>query len=221
MHSPIALLKTLFLTVLCFVLLVPNSSEACSPPEPPKPFEKDPAASADLVAPPRPIVEHLGTQYFEAESEACTPSGSTCGPRPETWIATVSIRSTDNATPENKMAFEYQVVGGDLPKGLQLPTTPTYLPSGGNVTSFDYQDARAFSVDIQVIAIDANGNRSEPTVFTLSQQGESGCSVPSRRHGATMGWFLVLGALILSVRSRRSKRARVVLPGHEMRKRAD
>ena len=134
--------------------------------------------SEDTVAPSVPalglpsVVRGRGPRGFLNQSvTSCDSSG---------WIELTASSDDDEALPE-ELAFDVDLVEGDLPEGLVLPEGPmTYFPPETLLwvwidEATDEQEP--FSFVVAVRAVDQAGNTGEAAEVTLADPGSSkGCA---------------------------------------------
>lgn len=118
------------------------------------------------------------------------------------WIE-LTATSTDDMTPAEALAFDVELVEGELPDGLVLPDGPmTYFTP--ETLSWvwvdgDTNDQEPLSFVVAVRAVDQAGNTSDAAEVTIEDPGSSGgCS--------TSPFGGLLGALIAAASLRLNRR---------------
>lgn len=153
------------------------------------PWRADPAHAADRVAPGQPDVAAAEVQR-QAESGGCGMAG--CG---NIASIRVDVTATDDRAAAEVIGYEVTVVGGEPPAGLDLAREGRVVAPGGELRFFFDYSAPGFSVDLELRAVDLNGNVGAPVVVTVTDRddGDGGC-MAARTHGL-VGCGLVLLAL--------------------------
>ena len=93
---------------------------------------------------------------------------ASCGPGPAYVL--LDLTTTDDMTPAERIGYKFAIVGGQPPKNFlydQILTVDPYSRSGTELgLSFDRRSA-PFSFDLEITAIDQNGNESVPVVIEI------------------------------------------------------
>ena len=112
----------------------------------------------------------------------------------------VAVVATDDRASSSRLGYTLAVVaGGDLPRGLQLPSVDIIAdPHGTRWLRFDPNDD-GFDFELEVRVVDLNGNVSEPSITRIADGAGGGCSTAPAGDAA-----LVLLALAATLRRRRS-----------------
>jgi hypothetical protein len=205
-RSPRATLVFVLSTVFA-VVTIEQASLACSYGSPPA-LVLDPQAQASDTTPPSvPVanVESIRRGQGPTTYANCSQSVSSCDDFGSIGIA---LTATDDQAPTDKMGYRVEVVAGQLPDGLALPTGPVLL-TGGHLYlhwidgATDDQEAVSFTLAIR--AVDLAGNTGPPANVEVSDGG-SGCSLVGRRIGSS--WAATVVLLLMAARFlRRSRRA--------------
>jgi len=172
-----------FLVVACS--LVGNSEQMLDP------------AQANDTTPPSAVT--VSAMLNRSPDRSGCNEASSCGD-----LASIGIEvlASDNATPKERLGYELRLVGGEPPRGFQLPTAAV-TPNAIDTLYFyyDYADHSGFSMDIEIRARDLNGNLGPPMVLTIEEEPEGGCEAePAPALGIGM---LVAFATVLRRRRRR------------------
>ncbi|MGN6108822.1 MAG: MYXO-CTERM sorting domain-containing protein [Kofleriaceae bacterium] len=179
------------LTLAATIGLAPRPADACDLVSN-RPHERDPAHAADTVAPSAPRI--VDTTVGRSEDDAGCGAYGSCGSYG--WFQ-IEMQAFDDATPADRIGYQVRLIGGVLPAGLTLPTTPLFGEYG--LTFYFDIDAPSFVADLEVRAIDLNGNLGPPTVVTIADHvDDGGCAAGGRTRpiaGAGVA-LLVLGMLV-------------------------
>jgi uncharacterized protein (TIGR03382 family) len=153
----------------------------------------DAAYASDTVAPT--AVTASAVIYRSADDTGCG-GASSCG---DIASIAISVAATDDAAPADQLGYQLRVVGGDPPRGLNLPTAPVMPYSGEDVyVYFDYGDRSGFSFDLEIRARDLNGNLGPATVITVAEPADGGgCSTGGDGKLPALGGALLALALVL------------------------
>jgi hypothetical protein len=139
---------------------IPRPVGACSLAAPNGgPHELDPAESSDTVAPG--AVDVQVSLYDGQRERGC--SQSTCGDLPP--AVHLVITSSDNRTPPELLGYRLRVVRGQPPVGSQIPSEA--VRTTGNLIYFNHSEDDSFDFDLEVRAVDLNGNLGPATVVTI------------------------------------------------------
>lgn len=93
---------------------------------------------------------------------------ATCGPGPAYVV--LQLSAVDDLTPANRIGYKFALVGGQPPKQLQYDQTllvDEYSASGTELGLMFDRASGPFSFDLEITAVDQNGNESEPIVITI------------------------------------------------------
>jgi MYXO-CTERM domain-containing protein len=152
----------------------------------------DAAYANDTVAPS--MVTAAAIVHRSADDVGCA-GASSCG---DIASIAVSVAATDNAAPIDKLGYQVRVVDGDVPAGLNIPVQPVTTYGGDDLYFyFNYGDRTGFVFDLEIRARDLNGNLGPPTVITVGEPGEGGCSTGSGDKLPALAGVLVALALVL------------------------
>jgi MYXO-CTERM domain-containing protein len=191
-------MKGVFALVLATsTLIVSRPSRACSPLGNVE-HDLDPAYVNDTVAPSAPVVT-LG----DVAPPPRRPTGGGCG---SSYVELV-VEATDDRAPANGLGYDVTILTPDTPLN---DDTRIVRGFGGHSLYVGFthvpDDLTGFQLDVEVRAVDLNGNVGEPTAFStyielpalVVDEDDGGCSAG----GASPGW-LGLAALALLRRRRR------------------
>lgn len=160
-------------------------------------FVPDLSTAGDVTPPSATTIESIKwSSDDDDEVEAsCDLVADTC----HGVILSVRFQATDDITPAQRLGFKVKLISGEPPEDFELGP----MPIEGSEARFAYSlPASAFSMELEVQAIDLNENLGPPTRFTVSQ--------PAHRHSqaplASMQWLgLVALAGVLGGRRRRRR----------------
>lgn len=164
------------------------------------PFILDQSTPDDVTPPSATTVVSISRGIVEddPESEASCTTGDTSG-YCLGGVLIVQFQATDDMTPAHRLGFVVRIISGTWPKDFSLG--PRRI--GGSVGRFTYSlPARAYSLELEVQAIDLNENLGPPTRFTVTQPEHEHSQAPL----ASMQWLgLVALAGVLGGRRRRRR----------------
>jgi len=141
---------------------IPRPSGACSPVEDDYgPHDRDPAFVTDTVAPS--AVDATYDVYRSSGGGGCANS---CG----SGFSTIqlSVHATDDRTSSERMGYRFTIVGGQPPPRILFPTGDRISSYGQFNWRFDPDYDGAFSFDVEIRAVDLNGNLGPATIVTLA-----------------------------------------------------
>ncbi len=121
----------------------------------------------DSTPPTQPSVSYsiLWTAQAHGGSVGCTAS---CGPGPAYVL--LELGAADDKTPAERIGYKFAIASGRPPKNLQydqILTVDPYSRSGTELgLAFD-TDSGPFSFDLEITAVDQNGNESVPVVIEI------------------------------------------------------
>jgi hypothetical protein len=174
-----------------------------------QPLVLDPQAQASDSAPPSvptAAVESITSGKGPVrDSSGCGESASSCD---DLGRISLTVSATDDQTAAASLGFQVELVAGNLPAGLTLPTGAVlllgqYLFLHWIDGASDDQEAISFSLAIR--AVDLAGNVGPPVTVQVSDPGSGGCSVAARRVG--WSWPASVLAVLLAARLLRRRRS--------------
>lgn len=177
-----------FVLVALLAVALPRPADSCSI-SVPSPHQKDPQHATDVTPP---------SATFVTTSRVESSDGGGCCGGARRWIE-LGLVASDDKTSADELGYKLTVVGGEPPRNF--PETQTLQYGGDRMpVSVDFEDA-AFAFDLEIRAVDLNGNEGPPVVVEIAFQAESsGCSTSSELPVWAM---FVIGALALAIRRRR------------------
>jgi hypothetical protein len=116
-------------------------------------------------------------------------------------LAAVSLQV---AAPVERFGFLVRHVSGELPGKLMLPTVPVRFYGDWLQFRFYSEDTNGFDIELEISAVDLNGNVGAPTLFEVSEG--AGCSSSPRSSSTSQ--LVVLASLMLMRRRARRRRSR-------------
>ena len=144
------------------------------------PHQLDPAATGDRTPPTLDAAPAVVIKRGPSPQQGCTGGSATsCD-----GIGSISITPVvrDDRTPIEQMGFRVRMVSGSLPDGLSLPSGDVRGFSG--VLYLHWSDGtednhEAFSVTLEIVAVDTAGNASAPVAVVIADggEGDGGCRV--------------------------------------------
>ena len=189
--------------VAALLVADPQVADACSF-APNETHELDPAFTNDVTPPGAPTVTPKVHRWEYPSS--CFDIG----------LLSVSVGATDDATPAERMGYRFRVLSGDPPDRLGISADAIRPPVLDGTESvglfFNYMDA-GFEFELEVRAVDLNGNEGPPTVVFIADPDENsndgtGCSATRSSSSNALASLLVLGVLLLALRPRRASASR-------------
>lgn len=189
----------LALSVLFLIDLVPRPAGACSLAGNGI-HQVDPAHAADTTPPGAVTATGLAIERYQDSSAPCVAG---CGDR---GYITFEPSASDDATPAELVGYQLRVVRGTPPRGLQDVEDYAITTYGGPAYFYFDYDAPGFDFDLEVRAVDLNGNLGPPLILQIADAPESeGCAAGSGRHPLAT-WGFAIAALAFVLRRRRAKR---------------
>jgi hypothetical protein len=181
------------------VTLAPRPADACSIVTSDR-LVLDPAYADDTVAPGPTTVATPEVVRYPA-NEGCT--GLDCSPN---FVVLRPLASDDRA-PAARLGFRLRVIGGELPHDLWIGPEPLVPDGAGEVYLYFSDDDRGFAFQLEVQAVDLNGNAGPPVIVTVVGPAvdDGGCSTGGAR-GATGLGLVALAGLVASRGRRRGRR---------------
>lgn len=160
------------------------------------PFSPDADTPRDVTPPSATTVVNISRYIEDEESEASCTTGYSSG-YCLGGVLVVRFQATDDMTPADRLGFVVRIISGTWPKDFSLGPNPI----GGSEGRFTYSlPAKAYSLELEVQAIDLDENLGPPTRFTVSQPEHEHSQAPL----ASMQWLgLVALAGVFGGRRRR------------------
>ncbi len=157
------------LLVIALAPSIPRPIGACSLEPRDGGIWREEPVEADTQAPTQ-LTATYGVDWPEDGSSVACGGGGGCGPGPAYFVFHLSAVD-DNVTAEG-LGYRFVVVGGQPPRGLEtasqaLMPDPFAQGEGAEIGISFSRDAGHFSFDMQITAIDRNGNESEPIVIEI------------------------------------------------------
>lgn len=151
--------RHLALALIVLAPSIPRDSGACSPLQiNGGEWTHEPLAGD--VEPPIAVTASYEIKRFPISE------GTGCGDAPcGGWtFVLLDLASTDDRTPADRIGYRFAIASGQPPEGLYIGQT--WLASDGELGLRYYGDG-AFSFDLEITALDQNGNESEPVVISI------------------------------------------------------
>lgn len=161
--------------------------------------QRDPMHASDATPPAAPVIVDARVYRTEDDGDALGCSNiAGCG---SYGVIMVDADTADDATPEEQIGYQVRLVSGTLPRGMELPSEA--VTGWGELYFYFDHEAPGFEAEIELRAVDLNGNMGAPVTFVIGDAPRSeGCATS----GAAGSW-LVLGAALLVLVRRRNSRA--------------
>ncbi len=148
------------------LVIAPRTASPCSFPAAGE-FAVDAAFGSD-VTPPGAVTASATVARYPDPHSSCFDIAQ----------VVLEVAATDDAAPADRIGFQLQLAGGNPPLGLQLPAMPVTLETTGTslLLFFDYRDQDGFAFDLEIGAIDLNGNVGPKTVLAISETASEAAS---------------------------------------------
>ena len=160
-------MRRLALLALILAPSIPRPTGACSAlPDNAGEHAVDTAFATDLVPPSVVTVAMAVDRNPGSGSGGC--GGAACSDRSN--VVFLSVDATDDRAPSSQLGYQLTVVAGQVPSGMTIPTTAVGAIDGDLRLWFP-SDTRAIAFDLEIRAVDLNGNLGPATVITISDPG--------------------------------------------------
>jgi hypothetical protein len=184
------------------LVAIPTPAEACSRVGNGS-WQADAAQAGDTTPPSATVVSAFVTRD-KGDSGGCLGTSS-CGSFAAIHL---DVQATDDRTSPEEIAFEVRVVGGTAPTNFDPSRDGRVLPAFGTELIFNFQfSSPSFAVDLEVRAVDANGNLGPPVVITVEDTvDEGGCAISRQEPSGTgnlVGFGLLAFATAFALRRHR------------------
>jgi len=114
----------------------------------------------------------------------------------------ITLRSTDDRTSSDELGYRFELIAGDPPKGMTIPTEVVRGFAGDY--HFSWIDGRSrgqeeFAFTLRARAVDRGGNESAPIEIAIHDGGRLGCATlgGSPDAGSVLLFVMVVGVLWL------------------------
>jgi hypothetical protein len=127
----------------------------------------DPAFSTDKTAPGAVEANVFDLVHHEDDGDGggCGTHVASCG---SFGSLTIDVSATDDTAPAEKIGYRLRMIGGDAPRGLNLPMQDV-RPFGSQLQLYFDVDDYDFEFQLEISAVDLNGNVGAPTVLRIVQ----------------------------------------------------
>lgn len=156
-----------YLALLALVLApsIPRPSGACSVDSGHGGDHRlDPAHATD-VTPPGAVTADFVLFYDEEEDDSI--GCNSCGGGDYSRIQ-LALAATDDRTEADRLAYTFAITAGQPPGGIDLPFNPRFTAYDGGIQLQISREDRDFAFQLEVRAVDLNGNVGAPTVITIT-----------------------------------------------------
>jgi len=196
------------LLVFLAVTGIAPAALACDPVPEPTEYLARPALAAEDTTPPS--TPEIGEAILRQRRPELLETQSRCGSLSSFQIVFAPSSTDDRTAPEN-IGYELEVVDGEPPSALHLPTTPVRFQYDWAVADrfvFGFGESNEdVRFSLRVSAIDEAGNRSSASALVLVT-GEAGCSLAGQAGlaGSLPTAAPLFGLLLLRLGRRRRPR---------------
>lgn len=157
-------MRRLALLLLVLAPSLPRPTGACSAlPDNAGEHVVDTAFATDLVPPSAVTVAIAVEREPGSGNGGC--GGAACSDRSN--IVFLSVDATDDRAPSARLGYQLTVVAGQVPSGMIIPTTAVGAIDGDLRLWFP-NDTKAIAFDLEIRAVDLNGNVGPATVVAIS-----------------------------------------------------
>src|SRR5688572_29169459 len=127
----------------------------------------DSAFSADKTAPGAVTASVFDLVHHEndGDSGGCGTHVASCG---SFGSITIDVSASDDQASAEKIGYRLRVIGGDAPRDLNVPMQDV-RPFGTQLQLYFDVDDHDFDFQLEISAVDLNGNVGAPTVLTIAQ----------------------------------------------------
>ncbi len=115
----------------------------------------------------------------------------------------IDFDAGDDRTAARELGYELTIVSGDS-GGIATPPGVYAWWEPGVVQLGTRDDGQDVDFVVSIVAVDLNGNRSEPLLVHVADHGGMGCSLGRVRGGHTSALLVALAALVGIRRRRRA-----------------
>lgn len=150
---------------------------------------KDAAQADDATPPTAPTVDVEVTKY----DQGCGSNG---------LALELTMKATDDRAPAERIGFVIAVASGNI--SIDFDPGPI-VPYDGPVSFYFDEDELPFAGELEVRAIDLNGNIGPPTIVAVSSTASSRTRFASVRGAAPLVTFGMLGLALVIARRRRRR----------------
>lgn len=146
----------------------------------------------DTAAPTMP--ENLGVTITRGTAGGCS-SASSCD---DIGIVGLRLSSQDDRTPTDKIGYRLELVGGEVPRGMTIPSFAVSGSGGSLIFGWNDGSTRSqeeFAFTLRARAVDRAGNESPPLEISIHNGGRRGCAAAggSSNFGALPIFVLLYG----------------------------
>jgi hypothetical protein len=143
---------------------IPTLTGACSlVPENGGVHALDAQYATDAIAPTITSADTYVVRPGEPAGCACESAG--CGD--SRWFVRLYMAAADDRAGEYELGYKFRVIGGQAPASLVLPTETVRSSTGEVLLLLSKQERGAIAFDLEIRAVDLNGNESAPTVVSV------------------------------------------------------
>jgi hypothetical protein len=143
----------------------------------------------DISAPTMPkIVE---TRIVRGTDGGCSTTHSSCD---DIGKVVVTLSSSDDRTPADKLGYRFELVSGEVPEGMAIPTFAMAGYSGTFYFTWVDGSTRGqeeFAFTLRARAVDFGGHESPPIEIAVHNGGRMGCTTTGS-NGNSGDWPLLL-----------------------------
>lgn len=156
--------------------------------------------TADTTPPSAPTAEVTGVFRSEDDSQGCVGATSSCGSIASIHLA---VSATDDTATADQIGYEITLVGGEPPAGFDPSREGRVVPFGDELNFYFDFDAPSFSMDLEIRAVDGNGNLGPPVVLTVEDEIDQSGGCAAGANGNLVGFGMLAFATAFALRRRR------------------
>lgn len=158
-------MRRLALLMLLLAPSLPRPVGACSPALRDGGWHSnDPAYATDTVA-PSAVMASATVERSTRDDGGSVGCNTSCGPAPGYIV--LRPTATDDRAGLAQLGFKLAIASGQPPRGLDVSQVLLIESYSGEIGLRFDNDAAPFSFDLELRAVDLNGNEGPPTVITI------------------------------------------------------
>ncbi len=159
--------NVVLLALLVIAPSIPRPSGACEPAGDLFDLHQLDAAHATDTTPPSSVTATAEI----VRTEGGGGCASSCGG--DAAAIELDLAATDDATTGSRLGYRFAVASGQPPRGLWIPTETFDAPGGAFRLGFSVTEHSAFSFELEIRAVDLNGNLGPASLITIANPSGS------------------------------------------------